>query len=78
MTRPVGTDNPAAFPVNAANLGSAGAYPAEPGMSLRDWFAGQALIGLITADDEITYQSAAEYAYAHADALLLARKEDGQ
>ena len=45
------------------------------GMTLRDWFAGQALAGLIadqsrdgSADDR------ARYAYAYADAMLRARE----
>lgn len=36
-------ENPYAFPVNSANLGGPGAYSPDPGMTLRDWFAGQAL-----------------------------------
>jgi hypothetical protein len=46
------------------------------GMSLRDWFAGQALAGLVfhndygaRSDDEI-----ANGAYAYADAMIAARK----
>lgn len=37
------SDNPSAFPVNAANLGGPGAYEPDPGMSLRDYFAARAL-----------------------------------
>jgi len=33
------SDNRSAFPVNAANLGGPGSYEADPGMSLRDYFA---------------------------------------
>lgn len=57
------------------------AFPADsfgsqhnPGMSLRDWFAGQALVGFITADDGCGYDAAAEWSYAHADAMLAARE----
>ncbi len=47
-----------------------------PGMTLRDWFAGQALAGLVfhnnygaRSDDEI-----ANGAYAYADAMIAARE----
>ena len=48
------------------------------GMSLRDWFAGQAVSGSVAyanfheSDDA---QTAAEYAYRVADAMLEAREE---
>lgn len=38
-----------------------------PGISLRDWFAGQALAGLITQGVSI---KAAETAYKYADSML--------
>ena len=44
------------------------------GMSLRDWFAGQALPALISYDDYLDYSAAAVHAYKHADAMLEARK----
>lgn len=50
----------------------------HPGMSLRDWFAGQALIGMfaagihmITMDDN----KIAKSAYVMADAMLAAREK---
>lgn len=52
------------------------------GMSLRDWFAGQALAGLLamcagphinTADVKET----AAYAYDHADAMIAEREKGG-
>jgi hypothetical protein len=48
------------------------------GMSLRDWFAGQALAGILmnytTQKFGATEQTAAEYAYRYADAMIAARK----
>lgn len=43
-----------------------------PGMSLRDWFAGQALAGLISPE-YANAEIAAETAYMVADAMLAAR-----
>lgn len=43
------------------------------GMSLRDWFAGQALVTL-AADDQ-TWSQTARAAYTAADAMLAARKK---
>jgi hypothetical protein len=45
----------------------------ERGMTLRDWFAGQALIGLLTTRpaDEIV----AKWAYSYADAMLAERSK---
>jgi hypothetical protein len=49
-----------------------------PGMSLRDWFAGQALAGLCANRDYVdeSFPSIAEYAYHHADAMLKARNKE--
>lgn len=47
------------------------------GMSLRDWFAGQALSGLLASEsDDQIYPTAgcAQRAYAMADAMLAVRK----
>lgn len=54
------------------------ALPSEPGMSLRDWFAGQALTGIGTwcppmESGETVHQTKARYAYGQADAMLAAR-----
>ena len=49
----------------------------EKGMSLRDWFAGQALVGLITRAvtlPPIPIKQRAVDAYKYADAMLEARK----
>ena len=46
------------------------------GMTLRDWFAGQALagMGVECTSDEFCHSSVAECAYAYADAMLKARE----
>ena len=41
-------------------------------MSLRDWFAGQALAGLVPAIRD--YEQAAEIVYRYADAMLAERE----
>ena len=43
------------------------------GMTLRDWFAGQALMGL--SQQDISPRATASIAYTIADAMLAARKE---
>jgi hypothetical protein len=57
------------------------AYPMHPnsweyGMTLRDWFAGQALagMGLEYTSDKFCHASVAECAYRYADAMLKARE----
>lgn len=52
----------------------------DAGMSLRDWFAGQALVGMGTwcpgnPTGSLRPKTQAGYAYAVADAMLTARKE---
>ena len=55
----------------------------EPGMTLRDYFAAQAMQGMCInpAYDDVTWPATAEAAYAAADAMLAERKrtskEDG-
>ena len=46
----------------------------KPGMTLLDWFAGQALQGLIVADPKIKPDERALYAYSQARAMLAERK----
>jgi hypothetical protein len=49
----------------------------QSGMSLRDWFAGQALAGIVAgteADDE-TEETCARYAYLYADAMMAERSK---
>jgi len=62
---------PSAFPVNAANQGGPGAYEPDPGMTLRDWFAGQALSWPDMGG--LSPHEAAEYVYEYADAMLAER-----
>lgn len=64
-------DLSSAFPVNSANLGEAGAYPAQAGMTLRDYFAGQALLNIRVGPPA----QMAQTAYAIADAMMVARYE---
>lgn len=57
------------------------ASPAVQEMSLRDWFAGQALVGLIHAPKvpgvaALDKRGMAQAAYALADELLVQRTED--
>lgn len=53
-------------------------YPASVGMSLRDWFAGQALASMTVAPDYSNgpcNQAMADRAYSIADAMLERRKK---
>lgn len=62
-------DGGAAFPHDARDIGKA---PAN-GMSLRDYFAGQALNGMLAADTSAVPRYTAIAAYDFADAMLAAR-----
>lgn len=73
-----------AFPQTNTNYyGGETSVDVTGGMSLRDWFAGQALAGLVvlcshdTLRDGMTYeQHVARNSYRVADAMLAARRED--
>ncbi|HEX8555238.1 MAG TPA: hypothetical protein VF695_11070 [Sphingomonas sp.] len=68
------TDNPLAFPSPMIPEWSEGAT----GMTLRDWFAGQALGGMLASEAGIpSYPNdwAGERAYLLADAMLAFRSE---
>jgi hypothetical protein len=50
-------------------------YGRVSGMTLRDWFASQALVGLIADPSrDGSTDDRARYAYAYADAMLRARE----
>jgi len=76
-------DGGPAFPVGNTATASDDLYPDFPGMTLRDYFAGQALAGMLPFDgysapinsDGLTADIFAESAYELADAMLSARKE---
>jgi hypothetical protein len=65
-------DGGPAFPLNASD---AWGGPVQ-GMSLRDWFAGQALAGLMAepTDTPVATAKYARAAYIMADAMLKARE----
>ena len=75
-------ENPSAFPIVVPIDFRA----AEYGMTLRDWFAGQALAGMGTwmpqgytnLNADGAAQARAEWAYNQADALLAARQKGGE
>lgn len=67
-----------AFPFHGAE---ADRYPTDPGMTLRDYLAGQALVGLLAHPcsygarrNEDSPEGFATRAYIFADAMLAARK----
>jgi hypothetical protein len=77
-------DGGAAFPRPASEYTKSGTCPdgndpieEQNGMSLRDWFAGQALIGYLAAETESfslgSHYQVAQRAYAMADVMLQQR-----
>lgn len=70
---PKANDGGPAFPAQSFT----GPYAHEffPGLTLRDWFAGMALQGLLSCPDPLLPRTEADSAYAYADAML-ARRED--
>lgn len=48
----------------------------QDGMTLRDYFAGQALVALLSRSDFLRSKIIAENAYAYADAMLEERGND--
>lgn len=79
------SSNPPAFPIpDLYTNDGIGIAEGSPGMTLRDWFAGQALPAVIAAMSagqhgimvgRSAMESAAYDAYAQADAMLAARKD---
>lgn len=68
----------AAFPMGYHRDGNSADHQ---GMSLRDWFAGQVLSGVVRAEHRLAFNPAddAAWAYSVADAMLAAReREDGR
>jgi hypothetical protein len=51
----------------------------EPGMSLRDYFAGRAMVGILAGAARSAFNDSgiAEWAYRLADAMLAARQNGG-
>lgn len=66
-------ENPLAFAAAAGGDNQC----CQPGMSLRDWFAGQA-ITMCLKDMNLGYEAWAQEAYAVADAMLSERAKAGQ
>jgi hypothetical protein len=65
-----------AFPVPTDMSGGEAFYLATPGMSLRDWFAGQAMGGICAHSDTWGLPDVSEIAlkaYRIADAMIAAR-----
>jgi len=65
-----------AFPEAVAVSPVGDVYRGLGGMSLRDYFAGQALTGLLaTVTGDVSYTGVATVAYACADAMLAERSK---
>lgn len=68
-----------AFPCPAPIINGNGdpIYTDQPGMTLRDWFAGQAMNGILSTETEeygYSVEAGARQAYLVADAMLKARE----
>ena len=68
-----GKDEETAFPQTSNSM-----WPQLQGMSLRDWFAGQALVGILHSIDfhACSYEKTAQWAYAQADEMMKAREPE--
>lgn len=67
-------DGGPAFPRAPLGEDCAHPYGQQDGMSLRDWFAGQALAGLLSEGEYVDERPVAFRAYVYADAMLAARE----
>jgi hypothetical protein len=47
----------------------------QGGMSLRDWFAGMAMQGMLASDRDMTEEEHARWAYKRADWMLRVKQE---
>lgn len=76
MSVPI-NDGGSAFPGQPKDAQGYPIAPMEYGMSLRDWFAGQALTGLLPQPAEPEYGPLhfAKASYAMADAMIEARNQ---
>ena len=45
------------------------------GITVRDWFAGKALMGLLSTEHDCSFEEIAHDCYQYADAMLKRRKE---
>ena len=74
-------DGGPAFPYSALTPEGPEMYSDSTGMSLRDWFAGQALAGMLLSSfppSIPTHDAAkkrAQWAYVHADAMITERRK---
>lgn len=71
----MGDDFTAPGPDGSRHPKSAYGFEGAPGMSLRDWFAGQALQGMLAGADNPNLSYGAKSAYQYADAMLAERDE---
>lgn len=80
MTTPTPDDNGGpAFPTTPVSHGyspeaSGLGTGCSPGMSIRDWFAGQALCGLLSGETELTVEEIVDRSFDIADEVLKVRK----
>jgi hypothetical protein len=79
MSTPINDGGPA-FPVASCPDANGQICWGTDGMTLRDWFAGRAMAGLLTQPAEIEFGAShfAKASYEMADAMLAARKENAQ
>lgn len=64
-------DGGAAFPLSRNSI-----QADTEGMSLRDYFAGQALVGMLARIDLHDYRDTVQHAYNYADIMLIERTKN--